>query len=158
MKREIHVCDGEGCGKPLLSHSDGLVFKGELTSPTGEKVFEAPADQEVALCWSCLEKTKPAQVNPFTQPMIPFNPPTIPFTPEYPGIVYPYPSPGQPIYPITSGDRITIGDPPPGMGTIIISGDAGNSIPVVTFGNADYAVLTNNISDIFLSTGVAQVC
>jgi len=114
MKREIHVCDGVGCGKPLLSHSDGLVFKGELLGPTDEKVFEAPADQEVALCWSCLEKTKPTQVIPFIQPVIPTSP-------EYPGITHPYP--GIWVSPHTTPiDRIIVGDPPQVSGPFTASG------------------------------------
>ena len=58
-KREVYICDGQGCHAVLLKIGDGFVLRGSiLSSGTGAEqttVMASPSmDTEVALCKSCM--------------------------------------------------------------------------------------------------------
>ena len=58
-KKEMYICDGDGCGTVLLHPEDGYVIQGKIfTGVSGEaqRVFISTSDEapELVLCSECL--------------------------------------------------------------------------------------------------------
>lgn len=84
MKREVYVCDNEGCGAVMLNPEDGFVLKGVLLDAgTGMKekillgtestVGDAPppdgSGHGVALCRGCMKNLIDHQPSPTETPV-----------------------------------------------------------------------------------------
>jgi 2-methylcitrate dehydratase PrpD len=74
MKRDVYICDTEGCGAVLLEPEDGFVLRGALldSGATGNQQVVLGStsgdDDDTALCRGCLLNTLDSHKEPTEVP------------------------------------------------------------------------------------------